>query len=124
MHNTFKTPLALAAATTFAFAAVPSDAEDISPVVLAQFQLDGAEASGQPLTDFFDRILSGTHSYEGNMSAVYFVSQDDPSKILLLEEWESKADFDSYLNWRIERGDFAELTSLLESDPVLTFYER
>ena len=124
MFNSLKTPLALTTAAMLALTGAPSQADEAKPVVLAQFQLDGADASGAPLTAFFDRILSGTESYEGNKSAVYFVSQEDPSKILLLEEWESKEDFDAYLNWRVERGDFAELTSLLEADPVLTFYER
>ncbi len=124
MFNTPYKPLAIAAVAMLTLATTPSYAGEAKTVILAQFQLDGMDATGKPLTDFFDRILSGTKSFEGNKSAVYFVSQEDPSKLLLLEEWESKEDFDAYLNWRIERGDFAELKSLLESDPILTFYER
>ena len=119
-----KNTILFATAMAFFGAVSGALADDQAGTVLAQFELNGTEASGAPLTGFFDRILSGTKSFEGNKSAKYFVSIDDPSQILLLEEWESKEDFDAYLDWRIKRGDFAELKSLLEAEPVLTFYQR
>lgn len=93
--------------------------------VLVVFDLDAADQTGHTLRGFFDRILPDTQSHEGNLSAEYFTSQDDPAKLLLLEKWSSNEAFDSYLNWRIEQGDFAQLKKLLAKEPnVSRFLNR
>ena len=124
MLNTLNKSLIGAAAALTVAGTSLTHAEEQAPVLLLQVQLDAEDPSGQALTAFYDKILPGTISYEGNQSAQYFVSKEDPSQILLLEEWDSQEDFDAYLNWRIERGDFGTLQSLLDAEPVVRFFER
>lgn len=113
----------IAATLLTAIGATAAQADDKTSTVLVQFQLDATDASGKALTQFFDGILPATLTHNGNQSAQYFVNQDDPSKILLLEKWDSKEAFDAYLKWRVEKGDFSTLKSLLEADPIVTFFK-
>ena len=90
--------------------------------VLVQFELEAADRDGAAPKDFFDRILPATVAYRGNLSAEYYVADGDPRKILLLEHWTDKAAFDAYLKWRIERGDFDTLKSLLVEEPMVSHF--
>lgn len=98
-------------------------ANDVLPSVLVQFQLQAGETSGQALTKFLDKILPATRAYQGNQKAQYFVSQQDPSIILLLEEWTSKQAFEAYREWRVAAGDFETLQSLLKTKPVISYFK-
>ncbi|MCE8510950.1 antibiotic biosynthesis monooxygenase [Ruegeria pomeroyi] len=115
-----------AAALAFGFAGMtPALAQDAgSGPLLVTFALDAKDKTGADLRAFFDEILPGTRGYSGNVSARYLGSVDEADKLLLLEEWSSRADFDAYLAWRMERGDFAKLMSLLDSEPALGFFQQ
>ena len=44
------------------------------------------------------------------------------NSILLIEDWESKEQFEAYIKWRTDRGDYAKLLSLLSVDPVVDYF--
>ena len=85
--------------------------------LITQFELRAKEQSGESLSTFLTDILPDTISYEGCESAEFGISENDQSSILLIEKWRSKTDFEAYLNWRIERGDFTKLQNLLAQEP-------
>ena len=41
--------------------------------------------------------------------------QEDPAKIIVVEVWETKEQYDKYLEWRTERGDMEVLGTMLEN---------
>ena len=90
--------------------------------LITQFELIAKEANGEALSAFLSEILPGTLSYEGCEGADFGVSEDNASSVLLIEKWRSKADFEAYLNWRIDRGDFAKMQSLLALDPKVQYF--
>ena len=92
--------------------------------ILTKFELTPKEKTGTELIDFLQRIIPATRSYQGCTGASFGLSQKPPKTVLLIEEWDSLQDFEAYLNWRVERSDFATLTSLLASDPIVTHFER
>jgi len=92
--------------------------------ILTKFELTPKEETGTELIDFLRRIIPATRIYQGCTGASFGLSQKPPKTVLLIEEWDSLQDFEAYLNWRVERGDFATLTSLLASDPIVTHFER
>ena len=56
-------------------------------------------------------IPTAHHPCNTKLSGLYWrffgLSQKPPKTVLLIEEWDSQKDFEAYLNWRVERGDFA-----------------
>lgn len=48
-------------------------------------------------------------------------NEDDPLNIILLEKWDARADHESYVAWRAERGDLEKLGALLVARPVSKF---
>ena len=48
---------------------------------------------------------------------------DDPSNIVIVENWETRGHYEAYLKWREERGDLDKLGTMLEGAPSIRFYD-
>jgi heme-degrading monooxygenase HmoA len=46
----------------------------------------------------------------------------EPSEVMLIAVWKTRADQENYVNWRIERGDFQQLAATFAEDPVTEFW--
>jgi len=46
---------------------------------------------------------------------------NDPGRFVLIQQWNSVEQQQAYIDWRVERGNLAELRSLLTQDPVVTY---
>lgn len=72
-------------------------------------------------------IAALKETYEGTMAADGILSyeirrdQDKPDEVVLVQSWESRAQQESYIAWREERGDLARLVEDL-SRPPEAFY--
>lgn len=73
-------------------------------------------------TWFLDH-LAGTRGFAGNISVEVARNQDEPSRILFVEKWESRANFEAYLAWRDESGVIAELLELLDGDITFRYHD-
>jgi len=69
-------------------------------------------------------IFPDTRLYEGFIDVYIIQDQDSPNTILLVEEWESKSNFESYLQWRTERGDMDKIVSLLTDPPAIRYFNK
>ena len=47
---------------------------------------------------------------------------DDPAKMMIVEQWDSREQYEKYLAWRTERGDVEVLESLWES-PTWRYFD-
>lgn len=65
-------------------------------------------------------ILPDTRAYKGCQSIIATSNEDNPLNIVLLEKWDSRADHESYIAWRTERGDLEKLGALLTAPPAST----
>ena len=68
---------------------------------------------------FVENRLSDTKTYDGCQSCFGAVNKSE-SVITLWTQWESAEHFDRYLEWRTERGDFAEVLSYFIGEPKMT----
>jgi quinol monooxygenase YgiN len=75
----------------------------------------------ETLLNTLEAILPDTRSFKGCQSIVVTCNDDDPLNIVLLEKWETRADHESYVAWRGERGDLKKLGALLTAPPASTF---
>ena len=62
----------------------------------------------------FIEILPDTRSFDGCFNIYITREQDNPSKLCIVELWESRAHYEKYLAWRTERGDMDVLGEMME----------
>ncbi len=72
-----------------------------------------------PLKAKFAELLPDTRSFDGCIYIYLTQDLDDPSKLIIIELWESRAHYDRYLQWRTDRGDMEALGAMME-DPSWT----
>ncbi|QKT08471.1 antibiotic biosynthesis monooxygenase [Gordonia sp. X0973] len=75
------------------------------------------------LREWMVNHIAGTRNFNGNMVVESWRNQDKPDSIFLLEKWESRADFEKYLQWREETGVITELLELLDGEPAFHYFD-
>jgi len=73
--------------------------------------------SREELLSILASILPDTRTFKGCQSIVVTHNSDNPINIVLLEQWDTRADHESYVAWRGERGDLEKLGALLTAPP-------
>ena len=71
----------------------------------------------------FVEVIPDTRNYDGCIYIYFTKDQDDPSKIIIIELWESSQHYDKYLAWRTERGDMGILEEMME-EPSWRFLDN
>lgn len=69
-------------------------------------------------------VLPDTRAYDGCISVTTHRDLDDASKVLLIEEWETREHQLKYLQWRAETGLLEAIGPLLAGEPVITAYSN
>ena len=88
--------------------------------VLLEFRVkDGCH---DKLKQHFKQILPDTRDYEGCISLYMIQDVENPSQIMVVEQWETRQQYEKYLAWRTERGDVEVLESMWES-PTWRFFD-
>ena len=91
-------------------------------ILLEAYAKDG---SVDELIDILNnKIFPDTRTYDGFIDIYIIQDQDNPNTIFLVEEWESKSNYDSYLQWRTERGDIDTLVSFLTGPPTIRYFKK
>ena len=77
--------------------------------------------------DEFMGILRGalpdTRARKGFQSLSVHQDQERPGRIYLWERWDSRPDYDAYLNWRMETGFMDALGPFVEGEPVFSYFD-
>ena len=71
----------------------------------------------------FEAILPDTRSYAGCNEVKVLVNQDDPANLILLEKWQTRADYEAYVAWRSEQGTMESLGALMATVPSIRYYD-
>ena len=50
-------------------------------------------------------------------------NQDDPAQFLIVEQWDTRADYEAYLAWRAERGDMEIFGAMMAGPPTIRFFD-
>ena len=69
-------------------------------------------------------LLSETRAYEGCLKVDVYEDQDNPGRIYLVEDWESKAHQQRYQAWRDESGIAKVVGSLMVSEPRFNYFNK
>jgi quinol monooxygenase YgiN len=75
------------------------------------------------LKEKFKQLLPDTRDYDGCVYLYFIQDQDDPSKIVIVELWDTRAHYEKYLQWRTDRGDMEVLGAMME-DASWRFFDN
>ena len=69
-------------------------------------------------------LLPETRAYEGCLKVDVYEDQDNPRRIYLIEDWESKAHQQRYQAWRDEPGIARVVGPFLAREPQLNYFDK
>jgi quinol monooxygenase YgiN len=93
-------------------AAYPQGATTVS--ITFTFELHVRDGEVDEAKRLLTTIIPGTRSFEGCEGVEVLQDQDDPSTLVLVEQWASRDDHGRYAKWRTEQGDMKPVAALLE----------
>jgi quinol monooxygenase YgiN len=50
-------------------------------------------------------------------------NQADPTGIVIVEQWDSRQQYENYLAWRTERGDMEVFGAMMAGPPNIRFFD-
>ncbi|MBQ0798965.1 MAG: antibiotic biosynthesis monooxygenase [Porticoccaceae bacterium] len=69
-------------------------------------------------------MLPETRQFEGCIEVYAHQDQDDPTTILAIEKWESRAAYEKYFAWRTETGAIAALGAWVSAPPSIRYFDK
>lgn len=75
------------------------------------------------LRETFLAILPDTRAYAGCESLEFVVNQDDADVVMLWEVWKDRQSYETYLQWRVERGDVEKLAGILAEPASIRYFD-
>ena len=91
--------------------------------VCITLEFTAREGQADALKNMLIETLPDTRAKEACVFVNAYTDQDDPNKIVLIEEWASREAHGEYLGWRAERGDFEKLGALVAGPPVTRYFD-
>ena len=67
--------------------------------------------------------LPDTRAFSGCISVEVMRDSDEPDRWFLMEEWESRAHHQAYVNWRVETGWVESFAANLDGEPALRYFD-
>lgn len=61
------------------------------------------------------KMLPDTRAFKGCRSVNFFRNHADPNKIILIEEWDAKEDYEAYLAWRASENPDRNISDLFST---------
>ena len=78
--------------------------------------------SVEPARAWFRGLLPDTRAFDGCVTLHISQNQDDPTELMIVEQWDTRAAYEKYLAWRSERGDLNALGAMLIGEPKIRFF--
>ena len=79
--------------------------------------------TGDELVAFFRSILPETRAHEGCTSVDALQNNDDADNVVLVEDWETREQYEQYLAWQRERGTSDRLMEALAEPPTIRHFD-
>ena len=90
--------------------------------VRVTFVLNLKAGAADLLIEQLNQKLPSTRNFPGCISVNAYQDQADADRMILIEEWANKADYESYLAWRRESGEGIDLASMLSAPSKPDFW--
>ena len=73
--------------------------------------------------EWFKSVLPDTREFDGCTLIHLVKNQDDPQNLMIIENWDSRPQYEKYLAWRTERGDIDQLAEMMDGEPSIRFFD-
>jgi len=73
--------------------------------------------------DWLRSVLPDTRGFKGCVTLHVIRNQDEPAQFLIVEQWDTRADYEAYLAWRAERGDMEIFGAMMDGPPTIRFFD-
>ena len=77
----------------------------------------------QGLKEMLKAVLPDTRKYAGCQGVTFYSKQDEPTTIVAVEQWDTKAAYEKYLAWRTETGLMDKLGAALSGPPSIRYFD-
>ena len=67
-------------------------------------------------------IMPDTRAYDGCEGITVQSNADDPSNVVILEQWQSREHHEKYLAWRTETGVMGKIGAMLTGEPSIRYF--
>ena len=86
-------------------------------------ELKMPEGKAGEMIETLRAILPDTRARDGCVGVEVQQDQDNAETLVLIQRWQSRADYESYLAWRTERGDIDKLGAMLAGPPSIRYFD-
>ena len=76
------------------------------------------------LSDFMKRELHFTRGFDGCNGLTVHSNKDDHNNIVVVQHWDSKENYKSYLDWRMDRGDGKKMENWFVNEPKIRYFDN
>lgn len=70
----------------------------------------------------FPEMLKDTSRFAGFQAIRVLRHASDPSRVILIEDWDSEEAYNAYIAWRTERGDMDEMAAVIAAPPSVEIW--
>ena len=92
--------------------------------VIVTVEWQAKPGNGTAMRKAIIEVLPETRSYKGCQWLELIVNQDDPDNLVVWERWDTRASYEAYLQWRVDKGVVSSLGSMaVRSKPDIRFYD-
>ena len=92
--------------------------------VLVLLEMNAKSGSAADIKNWLRDELHHARGFDGCNSITVQSNQDDPNNMVIVEDWDSRQQYEKYLAWRVERGDIEKLMGWLGGEPSIRYYEN
>ena len=90
-------------------------------VVIFEFRVKLGQAAA--MHSWLRENLRDTRAFEGFQTLVATTNQEDADNVVVIEQWDSRRHYESYIDWRTQRGDIETVVSMIEGEPTIRFLD-
>ena len=82
------------------------------------------EDQTQAFLNELERMVPETRKFKGCIGLNVFQDQDNPKQVTLIEEWESRSDYEAYFAYRGETGDLEIIMPMFAGEPSISYLDK
>ena len=71
----------------------------------------------------FKELLPDTRAYDGCQGLDVVENQDQAGNLVIVETWDTRAKYETYLAWRAETGVLDQLGAMCNGEPSIRYFD-
>jgi len=88
--------------------------------VILEFKAKADEIEN--IRNYMREILPDTRSYDGCVGLNITQNMDEPTSFAVIEQWDTRQQYETYLQWRTDTGVLGKLAEKMDGEPSIRFF--